>query len=86
MAKMLKVAIAADNWKLPGFRTNLKQAGYERKECPFTDETTIMQVRTDDIEALYRVVRTCEAQAQREKQDRAKTRKRNERKKKKGKG
>lgn len=60
-----KAAIFADNYKLKTFRRNLKNAGFEWEENPFSNNTMtlIVSFKPEDFAALERVVRESNSQA-----------------------
>ena len=59
----MKAAIALDDWKLPVFRKRLVEAGYTYEDAgPFTGDTTVLTVETDDVQALGRVIAACQAE------------------------
>jgi hypothetical protein len=65
----MKAGIAVDNWKLPVFRKRLTEGGYEYTDAgPFTGDTTILHVETNDILALKRVLEECQAEWRESKQ------------------
>ena len=63
---ILKALIAIDDWKLPIFERHLSQAGYQYEQgAVVTDDTLIMTVKTDNIEALGVVVKAANTEAAR---------------------
>lgn len=59
----MKAGIAVDDWKLPVFRKRLTEAGYQYEDAgPFTGDTTILTVETDDMLALKKVIEACQAE------------------------
>lgn len=56
---MKKAAVTIDNFKLKIFRRNLKNAGFEWKEMPFTENTKLLTVFYDpsDLEALTQIIK-----------------------------
>lgn len=59
----LKAGIAVDDWKLPVFRKRLTEAGYTYEDAgPFTDGTTMLHVKTNNILALKKVLEACQAE------------------------
>jgi hypothetical protein len=65
----VKAAIAVDDWKLPVFRKRLTEAGYEYKDAgPFTGDTTILHVKTNDMLALKALLERCQAECRETKQ------------------
>lgn len=64
----MKATIAVDNWKLPVFRRRLEAAGYKYEDAgPFTGDTTILTVETNDLLRLKRVLEECQAECRRRK-------------------
>ncbi len=54
---MKKAGIAIDSWKLPIFERHLKQGGYTYQEgAGLTDDTRMLYVSTENLEALSVVV------------------------------
>lgn len=57
----MKAGIAVDNWKLPVFRKRLTEAGYIYKDAgALTHDTTLLQVETDDVPGLTKVIAACQ--------------------------
>ena len=52
---MKKVAIVADNYKLPTFRKELTKAGFTFEEKAFTDATTSIFITTDKVDRLHSI-------------------------------
>ena len=60
----MKAAIAIDDWKLPIFERHLNQAGYAFDNVGrFTASTLILQVSTDNPDALAIVVKAANDEA-----------------------
>ncbi len=59
----MKAGIAIDNWKLPIFERHLKQSGYTFTSMPFVEETQVLHVQTDNLEALAEVVKAANTEA-----------------------
>ncbi len=58
----MKAGIAVDNWKLPVFREELTQAGYEYEDGgALTADATLLTVETDNFLALKKVLEKCQA-------------------------
>lgn len=54
---MPTAAIVIDDWKFPTFKKHLTEAGYEfEKLTGFVPDTLHLQVDTDDLPALEKVV------------------------------
>lgn len=68
---METAGIIIDNWKLPIFERHLTQAGYsfEKPGGPggFTEDTMVLMVDTENIEALHEVVKAANKEAARTK-------------------
>ena len=63
---MLKIAIVVDDWKLSIFERHLTQAGYEyEKGSGITDNTRLLNVKTENVEALAAVVQAANTEATR---------------------
>jgi hypothetical protein len=63
----MKAGIAVDNWKLPVFRRQLTDAGYEYRDGgPLTADTTLLTVETNDMLALKKVLEECQAECRRQ--------------------
>jgi len=62
---MKTAGIVADNYKLKTFRRNLKNAGFEWREKPFDENSTVLTVayKPEDFHALETVVRESNSQA-----------------------
>jgi hypothetical protein len=59
----MRAGIAVDNWKLPVFRRGLTDAGYSYRDAgALTHDTTLLQVETDDMPALAKVIEKCQAE------------------------
>ena len=52
----MNVGIAVDNWKLPTFRKNLEEAGFQYTETPAPDRITLMKVETDHVALIKEVI------------------------------
>ena len=62
---MPRVTIVCDDYKLPIFKKNLKKAGCKiEEEIIFVEDTTMLVIETDDLEALGKVVFKSEKQSQ----------------------
>lgn len=62
----MRVGIAIDKWKLPIFAKHLATAGYSYAEnAGVTDDTLILQVETDNLEALGYVVQAASDECER---------------------
>lgn len=60
----MKAGIAIDEWKLPIFERHLRQAGYEFKNMGLmTTGVLILNVTTDNVEALHEVVKSANTEA-----------------------
>lgn len=60
----MKAAIAIDTWKLSIFERHLKQAGYSyMKGDGVTEDTLLLTVITDNVEALSGVVKAANSEA-----------------------
>ena len=60
----MKAGIAVDNYKLPVFRKRLNEAGYTYEDAgPFTWDTTLLTVETDDMLALKKVLERCQSES-----------------------
>lgn len=62
---MKRAGIAIDSWKLAIFQRHLTAAGYTVEKRPglTTPDTLMLQVMTDDLEALAKVVRAANTEA-----------------------
>ena len=61
--------IAVDNWKLPVFRRRLKEAGYQYRDAgPLIGDTTLLQVETNDVLTLKKVLEQCQSECRESKQ------------------
>lgn len=62
----MKCGIVVDNWKLPVFRKQLTAAGYEYSEVgALTANTSVLTVEANDMLALEKLLRTCQAECRR---------------------
>lgn len=65
----MKAGIAVDDWKLPVFRKRLTAAGYDYRDAgQLIGDTTLLQVETNDILALKRVLEACQAECRKMKE------------------
>ncbi|WP_028970126.1 hypothetical protein [Sphingomonas sp. URHD0057] len=65
----MKAGIAVDNWKLPVFRKRLTEGGYEYTDAgPFTGDTTLLTVETNNMLALKALLEGCHAECRESKQ------------------
>jgi hypothetical protein len=61
--RAVKAGIAVDDWELPVFRKRLSAAGYAYHDAgALIGQTTLLQVETNDILALKRVLEACQAE------------------------
>ena len=59
----MKAGIAVDDWKLPVFRQRLEEAGYKYHDAgPLTAGTTLLQVETNNMLKLKKVLEQCQAE------------------------
>lgn len=62
----MRVGIAIDSWKLPIFERHLRWSGYSWKNAgQLTSETLLLQVETNNVEALHVVVKAANDEAAR---------------------
>jgi len=71
LREMKKAGVVVDNYKLPTFRKNLKDAGFTWKETKFTGVSTTMTVPygPEDLDNLAAVVKKSNDEARKNKQD-----------------
>ena len=62
----MRAGIAIDKWKLPTFVNHLTTAGYSYTEhAGVTDDTLMLKVETNDLEALGSVVQAANDECER---------------------
>ena len=65
----MKAGIAVDDWKLPVFRRRLEAAGYSYTDAGrLIGDTTLLQVETNDMLKLKKVLEECQAECREMKQ------------------
>lgn len=61
---MPRAGIVIDNWKLPIFERRLTGAGYSYEKFPaFTEATTLLKVKTENVDALHQVLIDAQTEA-----------------------
>jgi len=72
---MKKVGILVDDYKLPIFRKNLKEAGFvfeEKTDSSIPENVSALFVQTDDVDALQGIVKKSNVEAKRNRRKRRK--------------